>query len=61
MKQLKVMKARGLDGGDDDMPDLLETVVYPEEITHCAAGVKWFNYLCLRSRNPALYQDSLTS
>ena len=70
MKQLKVMQARGLDvlpttisrfhnGGDDDTADLLEMVVYPEEITHCAAGVKWFKYLCLRSRNPALYQDSL--
>lgn len=22
--------------------------MYPEEITHCAAGVKWFSYLCLR-------------
>ncbi|KAD7479968.1 hypothetical protein E3N88_03104 [Mikania micrantha] len=25
-----------------------EKVVYPEEITHCAAGVKWFKYLCSR-------------
>ncbi|KAF5756436.1 putative Ferritin-like superfamily [Helianthus annuus] len=25
-------------------------VIYPEEITHCAAGVKWFKYLCSRSR-----------
>lgn len=52
--------ARGLDvlpttisrfrnGGDDCTADLLETVVYPEEITHCAAGVKWFKYLCIRS------------
>ncbi|KAJ4851568.1 hypothetical protein Tsubulata_034337 [Turnera subulata] len=57
-----VHEARGLDvlpttisrfrnGGDNDTADLLETVVYPEEITHCAAGVKWFRYLCLRSRN----------
>ncbi|TYI62350.1 hypothetical protein E1A91_D10G238300v1 [Gossypium mustelinum] len=45
--------------GDDDTADLLERVVYPEEITHCAAGVKWFKYLCLRSRNPSLYQDIL--
>ncbi|KAF6150396.1 hypothetical protein GIB67_034095 [Kingdonia uniflora] len=55
-----VHEARGLDvlpttisrfrnGGDDQTADLLETVVYPEEITHCAAGVKWFKYLCLRS------------
>ncbi|XP_010243239.1 PREDICTED: uncharacterized protein LOC104587358 [Nelumbo nucifera] len=59
-----VHEARGLDvlpttisrfrnGGDDRTADLLETVVYPEEITHCAAGVKWFKYLCLRSTKPA--------
>ncbi|OVA17886.1 Protein of unknown function DUF455 [Macleaya cordata] len=58
-----VHEARGLDvlpttisrfrnGGDNQTADLLETVVYPEEITHCAAGVKWFKYLCLRSKNP---------
>ncbi|XVE75502.1 hypothetical protein DITRI_Ditri12bG0098600 [Diplodiscus trichospermus] len=67
-----VHEARGLDvlpttmsrfrnGGDDDTANLLETIVYPEEITHCAVGVKWFKYLCLRSRNPAFYQDSLAS
>lgn len=38
-------------GGDDKTADLLERVVYPEEITHCAAGVKWFKYLCLRTRS----------
>ncbi|PON60708.1 hypothetical protein PanWU01x14_151260 [Parasponia andersonii] len=53
-------QARGLDvlpttiyrfrnGGDSETADLLESVVYPEEVTHCAAGVKWFKYLCLRS------------
>ena len=36
-------------GGDEKTAELLESVVYPEEITHCAAGVKWFKYLCLRS------------
>ncbi|CAJ2667514.1 uncharacterized protein HI_0077 [Trifolium pratense] len=57
-----VHEARGLDvlpttisrfrnGGDNTTADLLESVVYPEEITHCAAGVKWFKYLCQRSRN----------
>ncbi|KAJ4979135.1 hypothetical protein NE237_009915 [Protea cynaroides] len=70
-----VHEARGMDvlpttisrfrnGGDDKTADLLETVVYPEEITHCAAGVKWFKYLCLRSRNPphsTLDVDSLGS
>ncbi|KAI3989650.1 hypothetical protein MKX01_036259 [Papaver californicum] len=60
-----VHEARGLDvlpttisrfrsGGDNQTADLLETVVYPEEITHCAAGVKWFKYLCLRGKNQAL-------
>lgn len=38
-------------GGDDKTADLLENVVYPEEITHCAAGVRWFKFLCLRKRN----------
>ncbi|KAI3748547.1 hypothetical protein L6452_11688 [Arctium lappa] len=58
-----VHEARGLDvlpttisrfrnGGDNETADLLETVVYPEEITHCAAGVKWFKYLCSRSKTP---------
>ncbi|GLT66753.1 hypothetical protein SLA2020_391020 [Shorea laevis] len=67
-----VHEARGLDvlpttisrfrkGGDNETADLLERVVYPEEITHCAAGVKWFKYLCLRSTNPALYRESLAS
>ncbi|XP_016551825.1 uncharacterized protein LOC107851354 isoform X2 [Capsicum annuum] len=60
-----VHEARGLDvmpttisrfrnGGDNQTAELLENVVYPEEITHCAAGVKWFKYLCLRLRNPNL-------
>lgn len=44
--------SRFRNGGDDQTADLLEKVVYPEEITHCAAGVKWFRFLCLRSRNP---------
>ncbi|KAH8497410.1 hypothetical protein H0E87_019906 [Populus deltoides] len=67
-----VHEARGLDvlpttisrfrnGGDNETADLLETVVYPEEITHCAAGVKWFKYLCLRSKTPALSRDNLSS
>ena len=49
-------EARGLDilpltiqrfrnGGDDGSAALLESVIYPEEITHCAAGVKWLKYL----------------
>lgn len=35
-------------GGDEKTAELLETVIYPEEITHCAAGVKWFKFLILR-------------
>lgn len=49
-------EARGLDilpqtiqrfrnGGDEESAVLLESVIYPEEITHCAAGVKWLKYL----------------
>ncbi|XP_071734618.1 uncharacterized protein [Rutidosis leptorrhynchoides] len=60
-----VHEARGLDvlpttisrfrnGGDDQTAELLEKVVYPEEITHCAAGVKWFKYLCSRSKNTSV-------
>ncbi|KAF0911903.1 hypothetical protein E2562_012730 [Oryza meyeriana var. granulata] len=55
-----VHEARGLDvlpttisrfrvGGDEQTAKLLEDVIYPEEITHCTAGVRWFRYLCLRS------------
>nr|CAD1824342.1 unnamed protein product [Ananas comosus var. bracteatus] len=58
-----VHEARGLDvlpttilrfrkAGDQQTAKLLETVVYPEEITHCAAGVRWFRYLCLRTPAP---------
>lgn len=65
-------QARGLDvlpttisrfrnGGDKKTADLLENVIYPEEMTHCAAGVKWFTYLCLRSRAPYSCGDSLAS
>lgn len=66
------LQARGLDvlpttitrfrkGDDNETADLLEKVVYPEEITHCAAGVKWFKYLCLRSTGPALCGGCLLS
>ncbi|KAJ6717564.1 hypothetical protein OIU79_005689 [Salix purpurea] len=67
-----VHEARGLDvlpttisrfrnGGDNKTAGLLETVVYPEEITHCAAGVKWFKYLCSRTKTPASSRDNLSS
>lgn len=42
--------SRFRNGGDNQTAELLEKVIYPEEITHCAAGVKWFKYLCSRSR-----------
>ncbi|XP_050212296.1 uncharacterized protein LOC126662372 [Mercurialis annua] len=64
-----VHEARGLDvmpttisrfrnGGDSETADLLERVVYPEEVTHCAAGIKWFKYLCLRLRHPGINSSS---
>lgn len=64
-----VHEARGLDvipttiarfrnGGDHKTANLLESVIYPEEITHCAAGVRWFKYLCLRSSNLSLNEES---
>ncbi|KAL3649673.1 hypothetical protein CASFOL_006076 [Castilleja foliolosa] len=64
-----VHEARGLDvlpttisrfrkGGDEKTAELLEQVVYPEEITHCAAGVKWFKYIYMRSKDPAIVSNS---
>lgn len=66
------MQARGLDvlpttisrfraGGDEQTAKLLEDIIYPEEVTHCAAGVRWFRYLCLRpcSDNPISYSVPL--
>jgi hypothetical protein len=49
-------EARGLDvlpctirrlraGGDATSADLLEGFVYPDEVTHVAAGVRWLRYL----------------
>ncbi|CAM6050160.1 unnamed protein product [Sphagnum compactum] len=67
-----VHEARGLDvlpttisrfrkGGDDLTADLLESVIYPEEITHCAAGVRWFTFLCLQSDPMTCLTTSLCS
>ncbi|XP_057470916.1 uncharacterized protein LOC130759738 isoform X2 [Actinidia eriantha] len=67
-----VHEARGLDvlpttisrfrnGGDTQTADLLEKVVYPEEINHCAAGLKWFKYLCSRSGDLVSGGDSWSS
>jgi len=52
-----VHEARGLDitpntiqrfrkGEDHITADLLEKDILPDEITHVAAGLKWFSYLC---------------
>ncbi|KAL4447275.1 hypothetical protein ABPG77_007308 [Micractinium sp. CCAP 211/92] len=49
-------EARGLDvlpqtvarfraGGDADTAELLQDVIYVEEISHCAAGVRWLKHL----------------
>ena len=54
-----VHEARGLDvlpqtigkfrrNGDEESAKLLEDVIYPEEVTHCAAGLRWFKYLHAR-------------
>lgn len=51
-----VHEARGLDvlpstiakfrnNGDDESAALLEGVIYPEEVTHCGAGVRWLTHL----------------
>ncbi|MBT4425341.1 MAG: ferritin-like domain-containing protein [Rhodospirillaceae bacterium] len=51
-----VLEARGLDvtpnmiarlrrAGDNSSADILE-VIYQEEISHVAAGTRWFNHLC---------------
>jgi len=52
-----VHEARGLDvtpktierfksAGDLKMANLLQNSILPDEITHVAAGVKWFSYIC---------------
>lgn len=64
------MQARGLDvlpttisrfraGGDEQTAKLLEDIIYPEEVTHCAAGVRWFRYLCLRPCSDDLISNSI--
>jgi len=51
-----VHEARGLDvlpatvakfraGGDAASADLLQDLIYPEEVSHCAAGVRWLRHL----------------
>lgn len=56
-----VHEARGLDvlpqtisrfrnGGDGATAQLLEDTIYPEEVSHCAAGTKWLTYLYNQAR-----------
>ncbi len=64
-----VLEARGLDvtppmignlrkAGDDDSATLLE-IIYRDEITHVAAGTRWFDHVCrARARDPvSTYQN----
>jgi hypothetical protein len=37
--------ARFRNNGDAETADLLERAILPEEVTHCAAGVRWLRYL----------------
>jgi uncharacterized ferritin-like protein (DUF455 family) len=61
-------EARGLDvlpqtisrfraGGDKESADLLECVIYKEEISHCAAGVRWLKHLFQVARTQQTPQD----
>ncbi|QDZ22449.1 DUF455 domain-containing protein [Chloropicon primus] len=58
-----VHEARGLDvlpqtiskfenGGDKETALVLRNFVYPEEVTHCAAGLKYYCYLYVRDHAP---------
>eukprot|EP01100_Stratorugosa_tubuloviscum_P008261 TRINITY_DN3438_c0_g1_i2.p1 TRINITY_DN3438_c0_g1~~TRINITY_DN3438_c0_g1_i2.p1 ORF type:complete len:285 (+),score=98.34 TRINITY_DN3438_c0_g1_i2:151-1005(+) len=57
-----VHEARGLDvnpktvarfrsSGDKQTAELIE-IIFKDEITHVAAGLRWFQYLCLQSNPP---------
>ncbi|KAJ8311482.1 hypothetical protein KUTeg_010837 [Tegillarca granosa] len=60
-----VHEARGLDvqpktlekfsnHGDNESVKILE-IIYKEEITHVAAGLRWFTYVCNNSDPPMWY------
>lgn len=40
---------RAVTGGDEPSASLMEDVIYPEEVTHCGKGVRWFRYLHRRA------------
>jgi len=57
-----VHEARGLDrlpstiarferAGDAETARVLKEVVYPEEVTHCAVGLRWFRFLLEREEH----------
>lgn len=48
-------------GGYNETTELLENIMYPEEITHCVVGVKWFKYLCLRTTMGIRYFHTSTT
>ena len=41
-------------GGDEATAALLEATVYPEEVTHCAFGVRWLTWLHRRAHASAV-------
>ena len=65
-----VHEARGIDilpqtisrfraGGDVGSADLLEHVIYAEEISHCGAGVRWLKYLYAQASREAEVVESV--
>lgn len=45
-------------GGDEGTAALLERTVYPEEVTHCAAGVRWLTWLHSQAHAGAEARDT---
>mmetsp|Transcript_10466 Transcript_10466/g.27287 ORF Transcript_10466/g.27287 Transcript_10466/m.27287 type:complete len:360 (+) Transcript_10466:159-1238(+) len=67
-----VHEARGLDvipstiskfkaAGDKETAELLEGTIYPEEVGHCAAGVRWLSYLHKYARGRAERTPAMAS
>jgi uncharacterized ferritin-like protein (DUF455 family) len=65
-------EARGLDilpqtiarfraGGDDTTAKLLESVILPEEISHCGKGVRWFTWMACRDTGGALSEEHVAA
>ena len=45
---------------DQETVKILE-VIYKDEITHVAAGLKWFTYICKHSNPPMVWSEWFTS